>query len=218
MYRKDDFERSALMFGTGGAGAFCHEFGHALDYFAGMFADPAPHNVKEDNYEFWICLSFANSNRTRPIKELINKRTPRGLMERLLYKIIWSSPGTYTSYYRRVLKLVQDYELNQEYWTRRSELFARAFEVYVFKLMRKKGWFNTFLHHPKYEPQMYMSDAEFKPLERDFDALIHAIKITIRPGVATFQKLKSIIDRVMTIRRKRRKALEKKKKQPKKKK
>jgi hypothetical protein len=216
VYRTTEFDRSQLLFKSGGVGAFCHEFGHALDYFAGMFTDPAPHSVKEDDFEYWICLSFANSNRTRPMQDLINKRTPRGLMEKLLNKIIWRSPGQHTSYYARVVRTAEEHELNKEYWTRRNELFARGFEVYVFNKMRKKGWFNTFLHHHKYEMAMYMTDAEFKPLERDFDAVINAIRPTIRPGAATVPKLITIIARIKAAWKKRSRKFELRKKKKKK--
>jgi hypothetical protein len=201
--RPQGYDRSELLFGSGGVGSFCHEFGHAIDYYSGMFVDSAPHSVKEEDFSFWIALSFAQSNRTKPINELMSKRTPRGAMERLLNKIIWRSPGTYTAYYLRVVKTAEEYELNKEYWTRRNELFARAFEVYVMLKMQQRGWFNTFLHHHKYDSAMYMTKEEFKTVERDFDTLINSIRANIRPGIATFQKLNNITARISVARRKK---------------
>lgn len=193
--RNTDFDRSALMFGSGGIGSFAHEFGHALDYFSGIFAEPIPANLDHSEVKHWLAASFSASNRTQPIAELINKKTIRGRMEKLLNKIILKQNGTHSDYYSRVVYIAKKVYGDLNYWTKRVELFARAFEVYVFTKMKQKNWYNVFLHEKKYEDGMYMTALEFKPIEKDFDELIQAIRSALRPSVANLTKLLAVLDR-----------------------
>ncbi len=202
-YRPNDYDRSELLFFSGGIGTFCHEFGHALDYYAGMFVEPAPHTVNDKELKYWISLSFHKSNRTKPIAELIRKNTLRGLMEKLLFKIIWKRSGEYTEYYKRVIELAEKHSKNSGYWSQRNELFARAFEVYVINKMKQKGWFNIFLHHQKYESPMYLTTAEFKTVEREFDDLIRAMRYVIRANTGSLIKLSAVMKRLSDSRRKK---------------
>lgn len=183
-YRDKEYERSEMMFGSGGIGTFCHEFGHALDFYAGTFVEAAPAGIPAKDVKFWYALSFGRSNRTMPVAELMKMNTLRGAMERLLYKIIWKKPGVFSDYYNRVVRIAQAHGKNKDYWTMRAELFARAFEVYVFSKMKEKGWFNLFLQHTKYESPMYLTAAEFKPIEKEFDELIRGFRSPIRAGRA----------------------------------
>jgi hypothetical protein len=183
--RPEQFDRSRLMFFTGGIGTFCHEFGHALDYYGGMFVDPAPLGINPKERYFWSSLSFGRSNRTRPSEGLMRKQTLRGSMERLMNKIIWKSKGQLSSYYKRILEITEQMEQNAGYWVQRNELFARAFEVYVINKLHQRGWENVFLLHYKYDGPMYLTTAEFKAIEHEFDELIRAFRPAIRDGVAT---------------------------------
>jgi hypothetical protein len=185
-YRDEHYDRSELMLFSGGIGTFCHEFGHALDYYGGMFADPAPMKVDHEERYYWSALSFGRSNRTRPIEALMKKQTIRGCMERLLYKIIWRASGILSEYYKRVQALTEKGKKNnREYWTQRNELFARAFESYIIYKMHKQGWYNVFLLHLKYDGPMYMKESEIKFVEREFDELIRSLRNSIHDGVAT---------------------------------
>lgn len=188
-FRKHDYDRSEQMHFSGGIGTFCHEFGHALDYFAGRFIEPAPYSIKGKERNLWLSLSFHRSVRIHPDKELMKKNTLRAKMERLLNKIIWKSPGVHTDYYERVLLTTSVLELNTDYWIQRNELFARAFEVYVLHKMHQRGWFNMFLQKLKYNSPMYMTGIEFQAVEKEFDALIAGLRNTIRNGVGSFEKL-----------------------------
>lgn len=165
---RPSFDRTKLLIASGGVGSFAHEYGHALDYFGGTFVERGAGGA----------LSEGRSARVRTNKNLIKKNTLRGLMERLLHKIIWSNDNKHSPYYLRLKSKVKGLKLTG-YFFRRNELFARAFESYVHYKMHKKRYKNIFLAETKYEPQIYLMPAEIKKLESDFDALINAIKKTI---------------------------------------
>lgn len=159
--QKKGFDRTSLLTAGGGIGSFAHEYGHALDYFGGMYIEKTSSGA----------LSGARSERVQPDKKLMAENSLEGLMEKLLYKIIWKTNSTHTSYYAR-LKIAK----LSDYYFRRNELFARAFETYVHYKMQKKKYKNIFLAENKYDPRYYLSLAEIKKIEKDFDALINAIK------------------------------------------
>ncbi len=202
--RRHTFNRSALMHFSGGVGSFCHEYGHALDYYAGRFLEPAPANITGRDRKKWASLSNHTSVRVHPDLELMKKNTLRAKMERLLNKIIWKSPGEHSSYYERIIIQTQAYSKNTDYWIRRNEIFARAFEVYIASKMHQKGWFNTFLHRFKYNSPMYMTGAEFKTVEKDFDALIVGLRTVIKHGVGRFEKL-PVYQKMVAARKSRKK-------------
>lgn len=159
--RPANFHRVGLIVTGGGVGAFAHEYGHALDCFGAVY------NEKGDT----IYLSGDRSLHTTYDAALMKQKTLRGLMENLMYKIIWKNTKVLSPYYLRLQKAAKsDYEL------RRNEIFARSFEVYVqYKLLKNKTQ-NVFLNEAKYNEKFYLSLAEMKKLEPDYDALISALK------------------------------------------
>lgn len=158
--RPDNFSRLSLMLVSGGVGSFVHEYGHALDYYAGL------HIEKGDTHG----LSRDDTTSTTPKKELMKQNTLRGLMERLLYKIIWKNENEYSAYYTRLQKTTQ-----KNYYFQRNEIFARAFEVYVSFKMAKHEYYNVFSSKLKYAKGYYIEFNEMKRLEKDFDTLITQI-------------------------------------------
>ncbi len=162
---KRGFDRSDLLTASGGVGSLAHEYGHALDYYGGMFIEKANSGA----------LTGARSARIKPDKKLLKANSLQGLMERLLYKIIWKNDTTHTPFYQRLLKVKGKYGVT-DYFFRRNEIFARAFEVYVHFKMQKKKYKNIFLAETKYDLDLYLSLSEMKKLEADFDALINGIK------------------------------------------
>jgi hypothetical protein len=158
---KRGFDRTDLLTASGGVGSFAHEYGHALDYFGGSFIQKTDSGA----------LSGGRSEREKPNFLLMKKNTIEGLMERLLNKIIWQTDKKYSAYYERLKK-----GKLSDYYFRRNELFARAFESYVHFKMQKKKYKNIFLAESKYDPKVYLNIAEIKKLEADFDKLINAIK------------------------------------------
>lgn len=165
---KPSFDRTKLLTLSGGVGSFAHEYGHALDYFGGMFAERGSTDA----------LSDGRSLRIRTDKKQLQKNTLRGLMERLLNKIIWSGDNKHSAYFLRLKSKQKSLRLT-DYYFRRNELFARAFESYVHYKMQKKRYKNIFLAETKYDPKIYLTPQEIKKLEPDFDALISALKKVI---------------------------------------
>jgi Large polyvalent protein-associated domain 1 len=165
---KPSFDRTKLLTLSGGVGSFAHEYGHALDYFGGMFAERGSTDA----------LSDGRSLRIRTDKKQLQKNTLRGLMERLLNKIIWSGDNKHSAYFLRLKSKQKSLKLT-DYYFRRNELFARAFESYVHYKMQKKRYKNIFLAETKYDPKIYLTPQEIKKIEPDFDALISALKKVI---------------------------------------
>lgn len=163
---KKGFDRTKLLIASGGVGTFAHEFGHALDYFGGTFLEKSTGGA----------LSHSRSQRTTINKTLLKKNSLQGEMERLLAKIIWAVPNKkHSPYFERLLKATKRFKLTS-YYTRRSELFARAFESYIHYKMQTKKTKNIFLAESKYDLDLYMSAKEIQKIERDFDGLISGIK------------------------------------------
>lgn len=159
------FDRTKLLTASGGVGSFAHEYGHALDYFGGTYIEKHKTGA----------LSDGRSLRIRTDKALIKKESVSGLMERLLDKIIWSGKEVHSSYFKRLKSAQNKYNLS-DYYFRRNELFARAFEVYIHYKMQKKKYRNIFLAETKYDSDVYLTLVEMRSLEKHFDALINGIK------------------------------------------
>ncbi len=154
---------------TGGVGSFAHEYGHAIDYFAGAYID------KNSSY---FSLSRGDSTSTTIDEVLARKKTPRGLMELLLKKIIWKNKDTHSSFYKRLLKTLKETSAG-DYWKRRNELFARIFEQYIGYKLKQKKQYNYFLSKPKYSEDFYMKESELKGIVPTMDKLISAIRQVI---------------------------------------
>ncbi|MFY9309360.1 MAG: LPD1 domain-containing protein [Bacteroidia bacterium] len=155
------FRRVNLILKGGGVGSFAHEYGHALDFFGGMFIE------KTDSFQ----LSGGNSISPNYSNNKANKNSLCSLMDTLLQKIIWKSKGEHSDYYKRLSK-----PKPKDYFIQRNEIFARAFEVYVTYRLHKQNHKNVFMSKVKYPERYYLSLTEMKKLEKDFDALITGIK------------------------------------------
>lgn len=159
--RPKNFNRVDLILTDGGVGAFAHEYGHALDYFGGL-------HVEKGDY---FSLSRDDNTDPRPNQALLKKNTLRGLMEKLLFKILWKSPNTRSNYYARLVGFTK-----KKYYLQRNEIFARAFEVYVQYKLNKNKYKNVFLNSSKYAPSIYLTLKEMESVEKEFDALMNALK------------------------------------------
>ncbi len=158
---KRNFDRTDLLTASGGVGSLAHEYGHALDYYAGMFLEKTDSGA----------ISGGRSERVKPNLLVMKKNNLEGLMEKLLNKIIWQTDKKHTAYFERLKKAKLS-----DYYFRRNELFARAFETYVHYKMQKKKYKNIFLAESKYNEKYYLTIPEMRKLEMDFDKLINAIK------------------------------------------
>jgi hypothetical protein len=148
---------------TGGAGSVAHEYGHALDYFFGRFRDTMAGSV---------ALSMGRT--TSVIVPMVPGARIRNQMNTLINKIN-SLDGKTKSPYRQRL----DKAFSGDYIFRRNEIFARAFEQYVFYKLRKKGISNSFLHDTKYDSRAYMKEMELERVIPEMDYLISMFRISL---------------------------------------
>lgn len=137
-----------------GFGCLAHEYGHALDYFFGMYVD---------QYADSASLSGGDSLRMHiePFGGALRYKTLD-----LINKVIQDN-GKKSATYIRWKKAFED-----EYWFRRNEIFARTFEQWIRYKMDKKGIKNTFLSQKKYENAAYLLPADFKRIEPLMSGLI----------------------------------------------
>jgi len=161
--KDDDKERRFLE--TGGVHSFAHEYGHFLDYFAGSYLDKTS--------------IFALSGGCSTSKERMNKSNGgamRKTMDDILERIIWKVPRKEESrYYIGLIEVLKADPTNGEYWVRRTELFARAFEVYVSIELDRMGIINEFLVKKKYLSAFYPTKQDMKPILPLFKELIKLI-------------------------------------------
>lgn len=159
--RKSGFKRVSLILQDGGVGSFAHEYAHALDYYAGTYLE------KADDWQ----ISGGRSTDTDMRYPSLKKPKIQALMDNLMNKIIWKSKNIPSDYYKRLNR-----KGTKEYFLRRNEMWARAFEVYIhYKLERKKQK-NVFLNKSKYPERYYLTFSEMNRLKKDFDALISEFK------------------------------------------
>jgi len=158
-YIDTDWDKENRFVYTGGAGSVAHEYGHALDYYFGMYKEP----IKDI-----AALSGGRSVRTRWD---IEPGTLRREMNALLTAIIWQTPYKKTTdYYERLEK-----NFDGDYMFRRNEIFARAFEKYIQYKLGKIGIVNKFLNSTKYDNRAYLSDNEMTKLLPLFDKLVSSM-------------------------------------------
>lgn len=156
------FEPSTFMINltkTQGMGSFAHEYGHAIDYFFGGFIDQDPASFS---------LSGGSSTRTQPEAKPATL-TLRGMMENVLTAIIWEKPGNLSDSYQEFKRVGGDY------WIRRTEMFARAFEQWVHYQLAKKKVSNIFLTKSKYIARSYLKEKDFKRVLPHMNKLIKAM-------------------------------------------
>jgi len=155
-------------FTTGGIGAFAHEYGHFLDYFAGEYL------AKNNKY-----FSLTNGDSISK-KKTDTKQTLRVIMNNIMEKIFWKKPNVEPSnYYKRLTSIIKNTEKG-EYWIRRNEIFARAFEVYVAEKLIQNNIQNELLTKRKYINTVYLKPSEIIPIMPLFDSLLTEIRKQIK--------------------------------------
>lgn len=154
-------------FGSGGLGSLAHEYGHFLDYFGGRYLARS------------IQIPSLSNGDSISMKRTNTGNKMRNLMDDIMDGINWEKRGSKSRYRLRLEKTLDESKLG-DYWLRRNELFARAFEVYVLNKLRKQGVRNLLLTGTKYNTAVYMKDSEIQPLIPMFDALMGEIRARIK--------------------------------------
>jgi hypothetical protein len=139
-----------------GFGCLAHEYGHALDYFFGMYVD--------QNTGF---TALSGGDTVRSHIEPIGGKL-RQLAMQVVNDVCKDKAGNKTATYIRLEKEFG----GSEYWFRRNEIFARTFEQYIRYKKDKKGIKNTFLSQKKYENGAYLFPADFKRILPIMDSLV----------------------------------------------
>ncbi|MCF8359244.1 MAG: hypothetical protein K9H26_10825 [Prolixibacteraceae bacterium] len=147
---------------TGGIHSFAHEYGHFLDFFAGSVLEPQKAH-----------FSCSGGHSIRRSKMGYNSPM-REQFDIILDKIIFAN-GKLSAYYQNLLK-----KNLTEYWFRRTELFARAFEVYIANELNQIGIKNKFLTKPQYEQFTYISTQQLQSVLPNFRKLISLIRKKIQ--------------------------------------
>lgn len=165
-YHDSDYSKVSRFIGTGGMGAFAHEYGHFLDYFAGEFLDKSPK------------LFAVTGGRTTSKDRTNGTGEIRQTADEILENIIWREPQkTLSNYYKRLVELVAKLDDMGDYYLRRNEIFARWFEAWIGYELRKQGITNRLLAQSKYDARIYPTDTELEkvgPLFKRFCSLIKA--------------------------------------------
>ena len=163
-YKRGDEHKAIRFLGSGGVGSFAHEYGHFLDYFAGQYLDKSN-------------TVFALTDGRSVSRGRVGVGGPiRQACDDLMEEIIWKEPGKeLSSYYKRLLKFVEAVGKG-DYFLRRNEIFARAFEVYAKHELGRRGIKNAFLTDTKYDPYYYLKESEMEKVAPKFRKLIKLIK------------------------------------------
>lgn len=164
-YHKGPERKIERLLTTGGMGSLTHEYGHFLDFFAGSYLDK--------NIEFTSLTNGRSTARGR-----VGVAGPiRTIMDDLMEKVIWKTPGKeYSPYYKRLMEIYEHKPGMGEYFIRRTEIFARAFEVFVCEELKKQGIENKFLVHTWYDQAYYIKPGEMQAISPIFKKLIDAIR------------------------------------------
>ncbi|MEI6574815.1 MAG: LPD1 domain-containing protein [Bacteroidota bacterium] len=125
-----------------------HEYGHALDYYFGLYVEPGDSGA----------LSGGSSTaRIVPLNNL-SKTSLRYAVNDLLNSILTTTVA------RKLIASPLSVRLNNtgaEYYNRRNEIFARLFEQWLLYTLKQKGIKNFFLTKEKYERKVYLTESEF---------------------------------------------------------
>lgn len=138
-----------------GFGALAHEYGHALDYFFGMFVD------QDKNF-----TSLVGGRSTMQFIEPCGGNLRHMAMQ--LVNDIIKYKGEKTESYLRWEKDLPD----SDYWFRRNEIFARTFEQWIRYKLNEKKIRNTFLAEKKYENSAYLKEKDFERILPVMDKLV----------------------------------------------
>jgi hypothetical protein len=152
-------EKLEAFLSSGGIHSLAHEYGHFLDYFAGSVLEPQT-------------AHFAASGGHSLSKSPMGYKSPiRSLFDEILDKQILTRNGKQTEYYNNLVKT----DGYGDYWRRRTEIFARAFESWVSFELQQQGINNKLLTYKSYISMVYPSNGIVRECAPLFRKLAKAI-------------------------------------------
>lgn len=169
-YKKGMDPKEVRFFATGGLGSLAHEYGHFLDYFAGEYLSKV-----SDHFSLTDGISVSKQRTNTGVRM-------RDIVDDIMELIIWKKPNEVLStYYSRLIKVIGDPESEKgQYWIRRNELFARAFEVYCSIKLNQMNIKNLLLVQSKYRSDVYLKVGEMGTIIKKFDELFNEIRKLIK--------------------------------------
>ena len=174
-----------------GGGSLAHEWAHALDHYFGELDRPDAYQGKARGATGWYKRGYARHENLRPEMATAFDR----VMSSIYYK-----PGTRsTSSYVTQAGKLSGKAGSTGYWSRPTELFARAFESYVFDKITADDRVSQYLvqgvepdrfSSERYKGNPYPTGDERAAINAAFDALVDTVETreTDR-GVAMFSRL-----------------------------
>ncbi|MDL2296647.1 hypothetical protein LJC37_01705 [Bacteroidales bacterium OttesenSCG-928-E04] len=139
-----------------GAGSLAHEYGHAIDYFFGMYID--------QNLAYSSLVGGGSL-----VQNLKNNKGGqlRTIANEIVNSIILYN-GQVSESYKRIME-------SGEYWRRRNEIWARFFEQYVSFELKKYNVSNPFLSKLKYESKYYLTKKDFDRVKPMMDTFVKVV-------------------------------------------
>jgi hypothetical protein len=172
---QDSANKKMKYFMSGGSGSFGHEWAHALD--GHIQTNIAKRNKLDSMLSPIIMDCIVNVPGSG-----IAYNPPRSGVERLMADLMASIMLTkqanspyykYSAHYNRIQKACSEGLLgNPKYWLDPAELFARSFEVFISKQMKKLPYTNRYLSQLKYDSLPYQTPRESTISETHWKALL----------------------------------------------
>lgn len=191
-------QKMADAYENSGIRSFTHEFGHALDFFAGEKLSGKmnrPLTGRELGHEFYKNTHLQDdaegAMQKLMLKICLKGNESLGNANQVLIDFEQTATETYdtlefTSYYQRVWEAKPK---ARAYWCSKVEIFARCFEVYVYLKLKEKGYFNVFLSKGKhdegklannFDSRIYPTENEVRAITPEMDAVLVKIKALIQ--------------------------------------
>lgn len=143
----------------GGVGALSHEWGHALDRYLAIKTGSK--------------LIYITGGRSTSYK---GPKVVPGTVSEWANKIIDicnidPKTGQKSTWRKALDEKIKKSPLG-DYWIRRTEIFARAFESYLSLQFRKRGIYNDFITEPKYQNAVYPTNNQLQQMQPYFDKIV----------------------------------------------
>lgn len=155
----------------GGVGSLSHEWGHALDCYLGLKFASFDRN-KTDKYLSGGRLTSYKIN----TKKLQKGSVPYAMAMILNTLNVDPKTGKKSAWRLKIEKFIKDWPMYGDYYVRRTEIFARAFESYLAQQFIKKGIYNDFITKPKYKHIVYPTNNQLQQIKPYFDQIVSYLR------------------------------------------
>lgn len=165
------FAINITKFNTGGS--LGHEYAHALDFYAGRYLDK---NFKHNFISEIIEDVFVYSHTKEGIRYYNYKELKKDIVEYHIKNYMVNGLGALmfepkkgedyyveTHFYRELKNHVEKTSNLGDYWLKTIEIFARSYEVFLYKKCSEKKIEESFLKKKKYDSNLYPSANLFTP-------------------------------------------------------